>query len=360
MFKHLKSAIPPVLVGVVFCLVMFSAFAQSVTIPAQTVTGSVTLTVPAQTITIPVTVPVPPPPPAAPFTADAGYTLTGTIAQGKQVVITGPNFGTHANYNPAGNKWQGNTYLNALSQDFSGGPFSQGMSQDGTGASWTKVTSGCPANSAQCVQWTRVSSNQGVAEFSPSLNPTQIYAEFKVRPSADIDAKLFRIWPVGDSVFFATGGASGLNLRAGNDSGANDASGSGIFSTSAFNHVELLSAAKSTIAYLNSQQQWTRPWPAVSSISITGHTIDLGNYLPAGSALFADYFLDYTFVRCELADAPTWTAAKHHEYQVPVAWTATQITLALNGGEIGFPGDSLYCFNAANTPVRIGQVAVAQ
>lgn len=300
--------------------------------------------------------PVVTPPPSG-FTANAGFGLvSGTFTQGKQVTITGPNFGAHANYNSGKYTWQGNAYLNALSQDFSTGVFTQGLSQDDIGATWTVQKSGCPANSAQCVLWKHATSNQGVVEFSPKTNPNQIYADFKILPSSTIDAKIFRIWPVGDSVFWATGGGS-MNLRAGNNSGANDAGGSGQFSTSAFNHVELLTAANSTIANLNAQQQWTRPWPAVSAINIIGHTIDLGNYIPAGSAVFSDYFLDYTFVRCELADAPTWAAAKHHEFQVPVAWSATQITLAVNGGEIGTAGRYLYCFDAANNPTQVGQVA---
>lgn len=341
------------------------ANASTVTIPLQTVPAGATaiaidppaapLNLARQTVTLAdqVVTPPPPPPPPNGFTADPGFALSGTIAQGKQVTITGPNFGAHGNYNPGSYTWQGNLYLNALVQDFSTGVFTQGLSQDETGATWTVQKSGCPANSAQCALWKGSTSRQGVAEFSPKVSTGTIYADFKFKPQGNCKGmKLFRTWGSADSIYLST--CSDLSVRGGDDSGNDVYGGVSNYSSTAFNHVEVF-ADKTFTPYVNTQKQWFRSW---NSGNVVGHTIDFGNLLEVGdSAVFANLYLDYTYARCELADAPTWSAAKHHEVQVPVAWGAKAVTLALNGGEIGLPGNYLYCFDASNAPTRVGQVA---
>ncbi len=299
--------------------------------------------------------PPPPPPPSTSFTPDAGFALSGKAALGEVLTITGAGFGAHADNNAYGGTWQGKRYLAFLVQDFSAGYATNGLRYgENTGAKWEVVSMGCPSNTAKCARWYYGSSRQGELQISPKTNPDTLYSSFKLRVGK-LDAKIWRLWWSGGDAYLSTGGTNN-QVRGGNTL-ADDVYGSANSFRSGWNRVETIVYLKSPVSftpYLNGVKQWSKPWPQNQPASLSGHTIDYGNLLESGNeAWFADLYLDFTLVRCELADGATWAARTKSEVQVPLTWSDTRVQIGYSPGEVGT--GYLYCFDAKGAPTRIGK-----
>lgn len=86
----------------------------------------------------------------------------------------------------------------------------------------------------------------------------------------------------------------------------------------------------------------------------TGQVIDsfiLGHYFRSGdtepAALLRQYiselYVDHSFARVEIGDAPTWNACTHREIQIPTAWNNNSITVTGNVGTFA-SGTQVYLF----------------
>jgi hypothetical protein len=102
-----------------------------------------------------------------------------------------------------------------------------------------------------------------------------------------------------------------------------------------------------------------------------GCTNQVGSYLQAeywhnweGAQMrhyVSEMYVDHTFARVEIGNAPTWAACTHREIQIPSAWASGSITIAGNPGT--FPnGSQAYLFvvnqnrqASAGFPVILGQ-----
>jgi hypothetical protein len=64
---------------------------------------------------------------------------------------------------------------------------------------------------------------------------------------------------------------------------------------------------------------------------VIGHFFNRQN----GAAMrlyISELYMDNSFARVELGNAPTWAACTHREIQIPSAWSATEITVTVNQG----------------------------
>lgn len=75
----------------------------------------------------------------------------------------------------------------------------------------------------------------------------------------------------------------------------------------------------------------------------------------------SELYVDHSFARVEIGDAPTWAACTHREIQIPVAWSPSSITISGNPGTFA-PGSQAYLFvvnenrqPSAGFPVVLGQ-----
>jgi hypothetical protein len=107
----------------------------------------------------------------------------------------------------------------------------------------------------------------------------------------------------------------------------------------------------------NEREQWV-----TSTFAGNGHTVGVGQMIEPGSGSYRidDVYVDYTWARVELGNAPTWALCTVKEVQIPTQWTNTQITAQLNRG--GFAnGQTAYLYvvdangavNAVGYPITI-------
>jgi len=91
---------------------------------------------------------------------------------------------------------------------------------------------------------------------------------------------------------------------------------------------------------MDGQLQWSRDRWVSADFSGDGRSIDIGNLLSAGatnspnenSFNYDEVYYDFTRARIEIGDAPTWDECSVRELQIPISWTDTTITLAVNQG----------------------------
>lgn len=96
---------------------------------------------------------------------------------------------------------------------------------------------------------------------------------------------------------------------------------------------------------------------------VLGHYFRSGDTEPA--ALMRQYiselYVDHSFARVEIGDAPTWNACTHREIQIPSAWSPGSITVTGNVGTFA-SGTQVYLYvvdadrrPSAGFPVTIGE-----
>jgi len=65
------------------------------------------------------------------------------------------------------------------------------------------------------------------------------------------------------------------------------------------------------------------------------HFVIANATLPAGSSVWADnVYVDTTWARVMIGNAPTWTASTSKEIQIPTSWSTTSVSVVLNRGAL--------------------------
>jgi len=109
----------------------------------------------------------------------------------------------------------------------------------------------------------------------------------------------------------------------------------------------------------------TRCWAADTPkrVSLLGFYNSWGSS-PAYSYWQDDSYIDNTWARVEVGDAPSYTDCRHREIQIPLAWSNDTITITVNDGAFE-PGQRAYLFvvdhrgvaNQVGYPITIGRDA---
>jgi hypothetical protein len=299
---------------------------------------------------------------------ESGFNVTTTtsFAHGNVMRITrsAGSWGTHADFNPGNYTWMGKRYICFLMKSFEDGLYeTNGLDWQTGGAQWDVVTSSVVSPRTGLTRSARqrgVTSRQGELVISPSINPQHLLWSVDVRLGSPYDGKFMRIWGNSDSLYFSTGGSSGTSFRGGNNA-ADDVFGSpNGFSTSTWNRAEIyhkLTSPTTLRTHLNCAVQWTKSWNAGG---LGGHTLDLGNLLEVGNTVyFADEFIDFHNVAFYLTDSATFPTVfgSKRMTQVPTAWAAADVSLAINLGEFtDLVGKYLWSYDhATQTATRIAQ-----
>jgi hypothetical protein len=92
--------------------------------------------------------------------------------------------------------------------------------------------------------------------------------------------------------------------------------------------------------WMDGKFQWSRDNWVSANFSGNGHTIDLGNLLSAASSNSPDSnsfnydeaYFDFTQARVEVGNAPTWAGCTRREIQIPLSWSNSGVTIAVNQG----------------------------
>ena len=125
----------------------------------------------------------------------------------------------------------------------------------------------------------------------------------------------------------------------------------------------------SCVVYINGALRYDhRNIATIGSGFYTWPEVYLGNYVrtdPHGGAhaYWESVYVDRSWARVEIGDAPVYNACTHREVQVPVAWSDTSISVQLNRGS--FPSFSaLYLFvvdaqNNTSPGFRLGPTSPA-
>jgi hypothetical protein len=70
-------------------------------------------------------------------------------------------------------------------------------------------------------------------------------------------------------------------------------------------------------------------------INFPVHFVVANATLPAGSTVWADnVYMDTTWARVMIGNAPTWNASTQREIQIPTAWSSTSLSVVLNQGRL--------------------------
>lgn len=75
----------------------------------------------------------------------------------------------------------------------------------------------------------------------------------------------------------------------------------------------------------------------------------IGDYFDRGPMEYSidDVYVDYTWARVEIGDAPTWVSCTRREIQIPSAWSNASITVTVNQGAFqNLGGAYLYVVDA--------------
>lgn len=115
-------------------------------------------------------------------------------------------------------------------------------------------------------------------------------------------------------------------------------------STERWNRVEIWADADRNdfAVAINGVTAWRKTNWLHTSLLLNGHTLDYPNMLdssardpscPAsGAYAYDDIFIDFTQARVEIGDAPTWSASRHKEIQIPTRWSDGTISIRVNTG----------------------------
>lgn len=316
---------------------------------------------------------------------------SGDAAHASLLTINGSGFGAHANYNNIGDTWRGHRYLNFRWTDFDISTFTSNASaSDGFypqkgGAYWSNwstnglsIQNGGPSVSGKFIKRQLVSGESGglsadMPDAADSYSHMYVSAKFMMSAPGgrQQSGKFLRIYGDAGNVYFSSGG-SDLALRGAGEFGCGSTAwgGSGSFGLDKWSRVDVHvnTVTQEVSSWIDGKLQWTNKWWCKTG-GFGGHTVDIPNMLDDssrgygqdGSYNFTDIFLNFTPARVELTNASTYSASTQKEVQIPVAWGANSITVALNRG--GFAqGAKVYLYvidengnpNSQGFPVTIG------
>jgi len=307
-------------------------------------------------------------------------------ASGTMLVVSGTNFGVHANHNPAGS----GAFLNAAWQTFESGQLSGGnMTLENISPSqWSVQSTGARPNSRFYARKVYIDNRLGELNLAQANTTGKWFVSFWFRVqdvASQQSGKFFRIWGDNANVYLSTG-AGNLETRGFSECTSCTPQPATVWtSPDAFVadqwarvDIEMAQSPDLFAVYVNGKLEWRRSSTLTGAdkeqwipnpLGGNGHTIGIGGMIdsaaegwPAnGSYKFDDVYIDYTWARVELGNAATWAACTRKEIQPPRQWSGTQITAQLNAGAFA-PGQTAYVYvvdanGAVNTngvPIVIG------
>ena len=326
--------------------------------------------------------------------APAVSNVSGAVNHGNSITVSGSGFGSHSAYNNISGDWKGSKYLNFRFKDFEDGQMnSNGFYPQKGGGLWSVaaselgVLSGGPKNSTKYLKRAYVTDEPGGVSADVSGAGNQLYTTFKFYMAANTQSgKFFRFY--GDAPqnnVYLSSGCTNYMVRgysectSGSCSGVATEWGSGPQLTPGqWHRVEVWAdGSKSNFSVaVDGVAAWQKSNWLNSSLLMNGHTLDYPNMLDAssrdaacpavGSYGFDDIFVDFTQARVEIGDAPTWSASRKKEVQIPSSWTDSAVTVRVNSGEFT-AGQSVYLYvvdssgavNSQGLPIKIGGSSVS-
>jgi hypothetical protein len=331
----------------------------------------------------------------SPGPAVAQPAITGTSQQtgtsGPVLVVSGSRFGVHANHNATGT----GSLLSAAWQNFESGQLSGGNLQleNISTAQWSVQSTGARPNSQYFAKKVYINNRLGELNLTQANTTGRWFISFWFRVqdvASQQSGKFFRIWGDNANVYLSTG-AGNLQIRGYSECTSCTPAPTTVWGSpdslvaDQWQRVDIQIAQSPDLfaVYLDGKLEWRRS-SALSGaemqkwipnpLGANGHTVGVGGMIdsagegwPAnGSYKFDDVFIDYTWARVELGNAPTWAACTRREIQPPRQWSDTQITVQLNKGAFA-TGQTVYAYvvdangavNASGVPVVIGASATA-
>jgi hypothetical protein len=297
------------------------------------------------------------------FAAPSVSGVSGTVAHGSSITVSGSGFGSHANYNNISDTWNGSGYLAFRFRDFEDGVLKghgfYPQSQDGAwsvSASELGLQSGGPANSSKYLRRYYQTGEAGGLSTDVSGAGNQLYTTFKfMMPSGTQAGKFWRSWGANTSEWLSSG-CGNYEVRGSSDMNGDTEYGTGPqLTTGKWHRVEIWAdaPAKTFRVSVDGQVAWTKSNWLASTLGINGHTIDYPNMLDSGSRdascpatgsfNYDDIYIDFTSARVELGNASTWSASTKKEVQLATKWADGSISVEVNTGEFN-NGDTVYLY----------------
>jgi hypothetical protein len=316
-----------------------------------------------------------------PLVAVAQPVVSGLSSTTDTLTISGSGFGSHAAFGGS------QPFLNAAWHDFETNRFEGGnLDLDGNfDDQWSIQTSGNRTNSTHHARKVYIYHRGGEYGLTMSGTTGTFFASFWFKTSGtNADGKFFRM--------YGSGAAGNIYLSTGKDNtlirGYSECTGCspspttvwgspGRFVPNSWHRVDVQVRDNSSgrgdyfAVYLDGALQWQRAstlsgderqqW-VYPTFGGNGHTIGIGGMLEnTGSFAFDDFYVDYTWARVELGNAPTFSASTVREVQPPTEWSSSRITAKLNRGAFSL-GQTVYLYvvdangnvNAAGYPVVLG------
>jgi hypothetical protein len=301
-------------------------------------------------------------------------------AAGPRLVISGSQFGSHGNYNPGPGP-----LLNAAWHDFETDQISGGNLQleDIATYQWSIRHGNARRNSHSFARKVFVDNRLGELNLYQTGTTGTWFASFWFRVDSlakQQSGKFFRIWGDHANMYLSTG-AGDLEIRGFAECATCDPEPHTIYTSpdtladGDWHRIDIQIAQSPDLVAVSvdGKPQWRRSSTLAGAereqwipnpLGADGHTIGVGGmidgpadgWLARGSYDFDDVFIDYTWARVELGDAPTWQACTVREIQPPQQWADGQITVQLNQGAFR-KGQTVYAYvvDATGAVNPIGQ-----
>lgn len=329
------------------------------------------------------------------FTPQSTFTLTaldGSFAHTLRATLdrSSGSFGSHADFNTGNFTWNGHNHLLALFWDVESAANTAGIERRGVAYNldggvpdsladkWALDLSEHPTNLTRSARRFYFGAEQGGMMWFPTSNATQCYtkAKFKLGPNRQAGKFLRPYLASSVSIYNSTGCDNrGWRSISENFSGGDfvhDPTTPTVLFPAGWCNIEtwLDCGTDSYIASIDRQVAMSSVGEANFPANFqTGHTFDFGHMVDEpgaarcssnpswdGSEWWADVIYNFTRTRLEITTSATYATGSVAEMQVPITWTTTGITFAINMGEhASLSGKHLHFVNTSGTATYVGQ-----
>jgi len=265
--------------------------------------------------------------------------LSGTVASGASVTISGSNFASHADYG-GDQDFLCNGWIDFEDGSLFGGNFSCTNTDV-----WQIMTTNTRTNSSYHGRKYYNGTRLGEVTVYTKPNTHEFYSTFWIMlDSSGNDAgKIWRIWSDihSDNIYLATG-TDNTMIRGGSESQRCDPPPSTQWSSpnslgyNQWHRLEIWmddNPSEFTV-WMDGIYQWSHdnwvpcPWYSGTHTWAFGHMINDCT----GGHNFDDAYFSNTRARVEVGNATTWSACTHREVQIPTAWSGSSIAVRMNAG----------------------------
>lgn len=317
------------------------------------------------------------------FPADPHITSApAVVVHGEAITIGGSDFGLHPDFNSSSSAWKGQLHLVAGFKDFEDGSITSGDFKSGNGFNENvSIAAGGPANSTGYLTTTAINSrltSYGIKQSGN--NQGTLFTSFWYKQSSTHHSGKMWRWFFGpnssnDNLYVAAGnpGTPTQLVMAGDymaqNSPALRTAWGPVFSADVWHKLEIFASKQYNayvihmdgVEYLNIATQNTAMWSYAHTMSPDGHTVDSPSMSERGDVCpfnYDDVYIDYTQARVELATGSTWATRGICNTQIPLSWSNTTLSVAINLGSFA-SGSERYLYvvtadgrvNAAGIPV---------